>query len=214
MITKEGYSIIGFTAFFLLIWLLLAFLWGGFVFYGLSIINAALLIFHFFFFRDPDRLPPAKKNIILAPADGTIIKIDSVEEPEYLKEKAQMVSIFMSVFNVHVNRIPVTGKVDYYQYREGQYLAAFNDRACEANEQTHIGIQTDHGKIFFKQIAGLIARRIVCALNMGDNVKQGERFGVIKYGSRVDIFIPLGAQVMVNEKDKVTAGQTIIGEWV
>ena len=171
------------------------------------------IYFPFFLFRDPNRQTPQGDNLIIAPADGTVIKIDEVEENEYFNEKVQRVSIFMSVFNVHVNRIPWQGEVEYLDYAKGRFKAAFANDAAEVNERTVIGINSSNGKLMFKQIAGLIARRIVYRINKGDKVKKGERFGLIRYGSRVDLYFPLSVKINVNLKDKVKSGSTVIGEF-
>jgi phosphatidylserine decarboxylase len=179
----------------------------------LTILVAIVFIFNFFFFRDPDRIIPPGENIIVAPADGKIIKIEEVEEPYYFKEKVRCVSIFLSVFNVHVNRIPTDGVVSFLKYNKGKFLPAFADKASIDNEQSIIGIQHAKGKILFKQIAGIIARRVVYHLNENDQVNRGERFGLIRYGSRVDIFIPKNVILRVKLRDTVLAGETIIGEF-
>ena len=136
-----------------------------------------------------------------------------MDEPVYLKGKAQLISVFMSVFNVHVNRIPISGEVEYIEYKKGQYLAAFADKATEINEQSMIGINGKKGKVYFKQIAGLLARRIVYHLNQGDVVQVGERFGLIRYGSRLDVYVPVSAKINVQLKQKVRSGVTIIAEF-
>jgi phosphatidylserine decarboxylase len=139
--------------------------------------------------------------------------IEEVEEPYYFKTKVRRVSIFLSVFNVHINRIPVSGKVEFLKYIKGKFLVAFDDKASEENEQSIIGIRLEKGKILFKQIAGIIARRIVFHVVVGDTVNAGDRFGLIRYGSRVDIFFPENVELKVSLKDKVYGGETIIGEF-
>ncbi|HID40097.1 MAG TPA: phosphatidylserine decarboxylase family protein, partial [Calditrichaeota bacterium] len=174
-----------------------------------------LFIFHFFFFRDPERTPPAENNLIIAPADGKIIKIKKVREDLYVKDEVQLVSIFMSVFNVHVNRIPISGRVELIKHKKGQFMAAWADKAIEHNEQVIIGIHNDsYGKILFVQIAGLIARRIICNLKEGEQVEKGKRFGLIKYGSRVDLYLPNHILLKVKVGDAVKAGRSIIGEFI
>jgi phosphatidylserine decarboxylase len=179
----------------------------------LAYIFTGIFIFHFFFFRDPERQTPQGENLIISPADGTVINIDEVEENEYFRERVQRVSIFMSVFNVHVNRIPCDGEIEYLDYAKGRFKAAFADDAPEVNERTVIGINSKQGKLMFKQIAGLIARRIIYHVKKGDYVKKGKRFGLIKYGSRVDLYFPLSAKISVKLKDKVRSGTTVIGEF-
>ena len=136
-----------------------------------------------------------------------------MQEPYYFKEKVTRVSIFLSVFNVHVNRIPVEGKVEFVKYLKGKFLVAFADKASEENEQSIIGIRHKKGKILFKQIAGIIARRIVFHVEEGDSVTAGERFGLIRYGSRVDVYFPKNAKIKVTLKDKVIGGESILGEF-
>lgn len=212
MITKDGYRIIAYTAILFIVLLAAAFAAESVLLWSLTTLIGVIFIFHFFFFRDPERKIPAGDNLILSPADGKVIKIDEVDEPLYLKGKALRVAIFMSVFNAHINRNPVAGKVEFVEHKNGQFLAAFADTAPDVNERTEIGVHTKYGKLFFVQIAGLIARRIVCRLKTGDEVKAGERFGMIKYSSRVDLFLPLNTKLRVKLKDTVRAGETIIGE--
>ncbi len=170
-----------------------------------------LVVFTVYFFRDPEREVPQAEGIVVAPADGKIIEISETFEREFLQSTAHKVSIFLSIFDVHVNRIPVDGQVAYFRYRRGAFHAAFRPSASIENEQAVIGIETKHGKVLFKQIAGIIARRIVCNVREGYRVKRGERFGMIKFGSRVDLFLPRDAQLQVQLHQKVKAGTTIIG---
>jgi phosphatidylserine decarboxylase len=179
----------------------------------LTVLIGIVFVFNFFFFRDPERAVPQGADKIISPADGKVIKMDIVDEPYYFNGKAKRVSIFLSVFNVHVNRIPVNGTVDYYKYVPGKFLAAFADKASLDNEQTVIGIKHEKGKLLFKQIAGLIARRIVCHVAEGDTVVAGERFGLIRYGSRVDMFFPENVEFKVEIGQMVVGGETVIGEF-
>lgn len=176
------------------------------------IVSAAFLIFSINFFRDPNRITPDKDNVIVSPADGKIVIVKNVFEDQFLKENAQQVSIFMSPLNVHVNRIPISGKVDFLNYVKGDYLVAFHEKADKRNERTEIGITSKFGKILFTQIAGFIARRIVCDLKVGDNVKMGNRFGMIKFGSRSDVIVPKNWMLKVKVGDTVKAGETILFE--
>lgn len=170
--------------------------------------------FTLFFFRDPIRKVPQsiKENEIISPADGKIILIEEIDESEFLKCKAMLVGIFLSPLNVHVNRIPVTGKVEYYQHVKGGYTAAFNRNSSEKNERTVIGINAGNFKLLFKQIAGFVARRIVCELRVGSEVRIGEKFGMIKFGSRVDVVMPERSSIKVSVNQKVTGGETILAE--
>ncbi len=211
MIARDGVPIIIGTGIILLVLLILAFILRFMALWILIVPFIILFIFNFFFFRDPERSFQGPSNIIVAPADGKVILIEEAYEPYFLKEKAQKISIFMSVFNCHVNRIPITGTVDFLQYKKGQFLAAFEHRTGELNEQQIIGITSPYGKILFKQIAGLIARRIVCKLHLGQKVQRSQRFGMIKYGSRLDVFLPLNVEIKVKLNQKTTAGETILG---
>ncbi len=176
----------------------------------LSFVLLFLSLFFAYFFRDPERKVPSGNDLILSPADGKIVVVEPANEPLFLKSKAQKISIFLSPLDVHINRIPSSGKVDFLSYLPGKFLAAYKEKASTDNEQTAIGISTSHGKILFKQIAGVLARRIVCRLKLGQDVRAGEKFGMIRFGSRVDIFLPEGLEPKVQKGDKVTGGETIL----
>ena len=214
MFTKYGYNTMGivFIVVFILIVLSIYFD-NNFVRIPLILLSAFLIIFTLNFFRDPDRTVPNKSNIVVSPADGRVLFVKDVIDDKFMNSKAKMVSIFMSPLNVHVNRIPITGKVEYVKYIQGEYLAAFEDKASERNERNEIGITSPGGKVFFTQIAGFVARRIVSDLKVGDSVSIGNRFGMIKFGSRVDIIVPEQWQVKLKKDDIVTAGETILFEY-
>ena len=178
---------------------------------GIAIFGWVLTLFTVYFFRDPDRVIPSAADAIVSPADGVVIEIATVEEPLFLKSQALKVIIFMNVFNVHVNRTPIAGVVRYFEYRKGRFLRANLDEASTENEQAIIGIDDGAHKVLFKQIAGLIARRVVCELREGHKVEKGERMGIIKFGSRVDVFLPLDVELRVQLKDKVKSGESILG---
>jgi phosphatidylserine decarboxylase len=201
-----------FTVSFLLI-VLSIYLDNNFIRIPLLLLSGLLIIFTLNFFRDPDRTVPNKSNIVVSPADGRVLFVKDVLDDKFLNNKAKMVAIFMSPLNVHVNRIPITGKVDYVNYIKGDYIAAFEDKASERNERNEIGITSSAGKVLFTQIAGFVARRIVSDLKVGDSVNIGNRFGMIKFGSRVDIIVPEQWQVKVKKDDNVTAGETILFEY-
>lgn len=165
------------------------------------------------FFRVPNRSGPRDPQLVLAPADGRVVNVASVHEPEFLRGPATRVSIFMNVFDVHINYYPVGGVVSYLNYRTGAFINATLDKASENNEQMSIGIQSPRGPILVRQIAGLIARRIVSDAGMGDGATQGERLGMIRFGSRVDTFLPPGARSMVAPGDRTMGGVTVIGRW-
>ena len=165
-----------------------------------------------YFFRDPERTGERGKRVVIAPADGKVIQIAEVDEPAFLHGPATRVSIFMNVFNVHVNRYPVSGTVMYRHYNPGKFLNAAVDKASLENEQSTVGIEADGHRVLVRQIAGLIARRIVTYPREGERVEQGERLGIIRFGSRVDVFLPRGSSVRVKLGELTVAGSTVIGE--
>jgi phosphatidylserine decarboxylase len=169
-----------------------------------------LYIFIMYFFRVPKRIPVIDEHAIIAPADGTIIIIEETEETEYLKTRCKKVSIFMSIFNVHINWFPIGGVIEYFNYHPGKYLVAKYPKASENNERTTVVVNHNGTKVLFRQIAGLIARRIVYYSKEGIEVRQGQESGFIKFGSRVDIFLPPDAEVNVRLGQKVTGTQTVI----
>lgn len=164
------------------------------------------------FFRDPDRTCANEPGLVVSPADGTILSVDTLPMHPVTGAQTQRVSIFLSVLNVHVNRVPISGRVDYVRYVPGKFLVAYSDKASDDNEHTEIGM-TDAGgrKIVFKQIAGTIARRIVCRIKGGEELAIGTRFGMIRFGSRMEVFLPAGSAVTVARGDKVLGGETVIG---
>ena len=167
-----------------------------------------------YFFRDPQRLGERGERLVISPADGKVVMITEVNEPEFLKERAIRVSIFMNVFNVHVNRYPVSGIVRLVDRKAGRFMNAAAEGASLQNEQTSIGLESGSNHILVKQIAGLIARRIVTDAKEGDHVQQGERMGLIRFGSRVDVFLPLGTSLRVKVGDVTYAGSSVIAELV
>lgn len=171
----------------------------------------ALTIFVLFFFRDPERAVPAGDNLVVSPADGRVIVVKDIFEPTYLKQDVKQISIFLSVFNVHVNRAPIGGTVETVKYNPGKFHVASVDKASLDNEQTAMVITQGGRKVLVKQIAGLIARRIVCYPKPGDSLAQGERYGLIRFGSRVDIFLPRDAELKVKVGDRVKGSRDVIG---
>jgi phosphatidylserine decarboxylase len=151
--------------------------------------------------------------LIVAPADGKVVSVGEVQETEYMGGRATRVSIFMSIFDVHVNRHPVSGTVEFRDYRKGRFINASLDKASEGNERMSLGIRSARGPVMVRQIAGLIARRIVTDPVVGAQVAQGERLGMIRFGSRVDTFLPPGTTITVRVGDRAKAGLTVIGEW-
>lgn len=209
--SKEGLGIIVAVLLFSLTISIGVWVTGNHLLLVTSIICWILLAFILFFFRDPERHVPEGNNLIISPADGKIIEIREENEPEFLEKKATKISIFLSLFNVHINRIPIDGKVTYFDYARGKFYPAFKKIASIENEQTIIGIENTTCKILMKQIAGMFARRIVCHVRAGHKVKKGERFGIIKFGSRVDICIPTQVKLQVKLNDNVKAGESILG---
>lgn len=165
------------------------------------------------FFRDPDRTTPSGDGIVVSPADGKVVVIREVEEQEYLRGPAVQVSVFMSPLDVHVNRFPITGTVGHFRHIEGKYLVAFEDKSSELNERTHIGVESGGYRVLFKQIAGAVARRIVAPITVGQQAVKGERFGMIKFGSRVDVIMPRSSSVAVKLGQTVRAGETILATY-
>ncbi|OPY11141.1 MAG: phosphatidylserine decarboxylase [Syntrophus sp. PtaB.Bin001] len=180
--------------------------------YWLAAFALLATVFVVCFFRNPERQAPADEKLIVSPADGKVIRIDENIKHELLSQPCRKVSIFMNVFNVHVNRIPYSGTVSEIRYNPGKFLSANLDKASEQNERNAVLIQTDSGKeILTVQIAGLIARRIVCWVKKGDCLQRGERFGLIRFGSRLEVFLPMETMLSVTVGDKVRAGETPIG---
>ena len=183
--------------------------------YLLAIPGIILIVFTFIFFRDPERKIPAEaedhSDYIISPADGKVLELVDVREERYMKADCRRISIFLSPLDVHVNRIPYSGVVKFFYYHKGDYLVAYHPKSSEKNEQTYIGVEGDYGKILFKQIVGVLARRLVWDIKEGDSVHAGERFGMMKFGSRMDIFLPKGAEIFVKPGDKVVAGETLVG---
>lgn len=187
-----------------------------FFFLGLeapALFFGAISVFVVFFFRDPERQVTAIEKAVLTPADGRILEIRDLDDcANPLEEPAIKVSIFMSLFNVHVNRIPVSGKVSSIRYHSGNFFSANLDKASEQNEQNKITLKTGEGrKIIIVQVAGLIARRIVCWVREGEEVQSGQRFGLIRFGSRLDVYLPRDSRILTRTHHKVRAGKTILG---
>jgi phosphatidylserine decarboxylase len=188
----------------------LIFGYAGVVWAAAVFLIATLFVINFF--RNPERTIPADENIVVSPADGRVLKIEEVEENDFLKGRYKKVSIFMNVFNVHVNRIPCSGTIQAILYKKGKFLSADLDKASSLNERNSVLIETDDGRhILTIQIAGLVARRIVCWVKEGMSVTRGERFGLIRFGSRLEVFMPEDTEILVEVGEKVRAGETKIG---
>lgn len=213
MLTKYGYSTLGIISIIAFILISLSFfINNNFIKTLLIILPIIFIIFSLNFFRDPERTTPKGENIVVSPADGKVLFVKEVEDNKYINGKAKQISIFMSPLNVHVNRIPISGKVEYIKYHEGKYMAAFEDKASDVNERAEFGILSKYGKVFFTQVAGYIARRIIYEINVDDSVTIGKRFGMIKFGSRVDVVVPIEWKEKVKKDDVVAAGETILFE--
>jgi len=176
--------------------------------------SLALLYIILQFFRNPERKTIPNIDQVIAPADGKVVVMEEVEEPEYFRGKRLQLSIFMSPFNVHVNRYPIGGKVEYVKYHEGLYLVAWHPKSSTDNERTTVVVKDEKGReVLFRQIAGALAKRIVMYSKVGDTAQQGHEMGFIKFGSRVDVFLPIGTKVNVKINETVRGGETVLAEF-
>ncbi len=206
IISREGWPYIGILV---LLATLLALL--SYNYYWL--IPLGLALFAAYFFRNPERSIPADECLILSPADGKIMEISTVWEDQYLKSSAIQVRIFLSLFNVHVNRVPFSGEVEWLSRSGSTYLPAYKKEAGTSNVSNLVGIHSHKGKIMVVQITGIVARRLVCWLKIGDQVQSGERLGLIKFGSCTELYLPLSAEILVQPGEIVKGGETIIGRF-
>ena len=209
---REGYPFIGIATLLAVAAFALALARRSWSLWLLAIVITILALWVAYFFRDPERFGERGPNIVVAPADGKLIMITEVDEPAFIGGRATRLSIFMNVFNVHVNRYPVDGTVGYVHYNKGKFLNAAAEKSSLENEQSSVGIQSGSSRILVRQIAGLIARRIVTYSKSGEAVRQGERMGLIRFGSRVDVFIPTDAKLRVQLGTLTTAGTTVLAE--
>jgi len=217
-IHKEGFSSIALTVLFIFVLnaLVQFYFPDNATFRWVIYISSAILFLIVFqFFRNPRIAVTTGEKMVVCPADGKVVVIEEAQEPEYLKDKRIQVSIFMSPVNVHVNRNPITGVVKYFKYHPGKYLVAWHPKSSTDNERTTVVVETQQGiPVLFRQIAGALARRIVWYVKEGDEVQQSAQFGFIKFGSRVDVFLPLGTKINVNLGETVKGGRTILAELV
>ncbi|HEY5908801.1 MAG TPA: phosphatidylserine decarboxylase family protein [Vicinamibacteria bacterium] len=204
-IAREGWPYIGILLGVAAIAFAFRFPWTG----G---ILAVLGLFTTFFFRDPERAIPGDPKLVLSPADGKVVQVVPAPDGHPLGKGATQVSIFLSIFDVHINRSPIAGKITAVQYHPGEFLPAFDHKASERNEQNSVIVEAGSSRVMFKQIAGLIARRIVFKKRLDDEVAAGERVGLIKFGSRVDVFLPTGVTLRVKVGDRVSGGTSVIAE--
>ena len=203
-IAKEGYPYIIIFAATTIVALLLGGKW-------MVMVSFVITVFMVYFFRDPEREIPEGEGLFVSPADGRIILIKDVFEKEHLKAAVIEISIFMSPFNVHVNRAPCDGKIKGIRHNKGKFIAAYKDEASFKNENIEMTLETKYGDMLVRQVAGYVARRAVCRANTGDSLKRGERYGIIKFSSRLDVYIPKDTAVKVKLGDRVKAGETVIG---
>jgi phosphatidylserine decarboxylase len=181
------------------------------IYWPVSILTGLLFFFVAFFFRNPSRVIPVDESIVTSPADGVVMSVSNVDENLFINGPVKKVNIFLSVFNVHINRSPISGEVKYINYVPGKFLPAFKSHASEINERNYIGIESDRYKVLVCQITGFIARRIVCYAKKNAKLDKGQRFGLIKFGSCTEIFLPKEIEILVNPGDKVKGGETAIG---
>jgi phosphatidylserine decarboxylase len=209
---REGHKIIFFTMLILGIVNFLSYQFIGDNWISKTILSLSLVFFILIlqFFRNPSRKTIINDSHVIAPADGTVVVIEDVEETEYFKDKRKQVSIFMSPINVHVNRNPISGLVKYAKYHPGKYLVAWHPKSSTENERTTVVIANSKAEVLFRQIAGALAKRIVYYVREGQQVQQGNEMGFIKFGSRIDLYLPLTAQVNVQLQEKTRGGETII----
>ncbi|HKY97715.1 MAG TPA: phosphatidylserine decarboxylase family protein [Gemmatimonadaceae bacterium] len=209
---REGYPFIGIAMALAIAAYALALARRSWSLWLLAIVITVLALWVAYFFRDPERTGERGSHLVVAPADGKLIMITEVDEPNFIGGRATRLSIFMNVFNVHVNRYPVDGTVEYIHYNPGKFLNAMAEKSSLENEQSSVGIQSGSNRILVRQIAGLIARRIVTYSQKGQQVKQGDRMGLIRFGSRVDVFIPTDAKMRAQLGELTTAGSTVLAE--
>jgi phosphatidylserine decarboxylase len=209
---REGYPFIGIATLLAVAAFALALARRSWSLWLLALVITVLALWVAYFFRDPERSGERGPNIVVAPADGKLIMITDVDEPAFIGGRATRLSIFMNVFNVHVNRYPVDGTVGYLHYNKGKFLNAAAEKSSLENEQSSVGVQNGSSRVLVRQIAGLIARRIVTYSKLGEKVKQGDRMGLIRFGSRVDVFIPTDSKLRVKLGALTTAGSTVLAE--
>ena len=206
-VAKAGIPLIGAAAFVTAVFALLSLTLP-------ALVAMAVTMFICYFFRDPDRLVPNISDAVVSPADGKVIKIEKLERSRFYEGPSLKISVFMSIFNVHVNRIPFTGKVTKISYFPGKFFSANLDKASSDNEHNAVFLETESGqRICFVQIAGLVARRIICDIRENETVQRGQRFGIICFGSRLDVYLPPTFEVGVGLGDRVCAGKSVLGKF-
>ena len=213
MFAKEGYPTMALATAIVAVIVYLSFnLINHWVAYLIEVVFIVLWGIVIYFFRDPERISPNGENLVISPADGKVVLIKEIQQDVYLNASATQISIFLSPLDVHVNRNPISGKLEYLKYHPGKYLMAWGENASQLNERADFGVLHASGtKLFFKQITGFLARRIVYHIKEGDALKAGERFGMMKFGSRMDIMVPKNVQIKVKVGDRTWAGESILG---
>lgn len=206
LVAREGWI---FVIFCILISILLYFLAG----YAGAVIGLVFTIFCLFFFRNPKRVIPTGTGVVVSPADGVIMDITPMAEDRFMKANTQRVRIFLNIFNVHINRNPIAGRVEWVEKVAGEYLPAYKDKASYKNVRNYLGISTEWGRILVVQITGLVARRLVCWVQPGDTMQTGDRFGLIRFGSCTEIYLPEKVSINVNPGQKVKGGETVIARF-
>jgi len=201
----EGYP-------FLIVFVIITVFTYSFVKPWIATFPLIVTLFMTFFFRDPERKIPEGKGIFVSPADGKVILIRDVYEETYLKADSKEISIFMSPLNVHVNRSPCDGKVELVKHSRGKFISAYKEDSSLKNENIVMILKTKEGRVLVRQVAGFIARRAVCKVKASDMLRRGQRYGIIKFGSRLDVYLPKDTKIMVKLDDKVKAGETVIGK--
>jgi phosphatidylserine decarboxylase len=209
---REGYPFMGGATVLAIGAVALAAYERSFALWLVAVVLLVVALWVAYFFRDPERTGDRGPRLLIAPADGLVLPVTEVDEPTFLHGRALRISIFMNVFDVHVNRYPVDGTVKYLHYNPGKFINAAHDKASLENEQMSIGIETGRFRVLVRQIAGLIARRIVTYSKDGDAAAQGARFGLIRFGSRVDVFVPVGTAIRVKAGERTQSGTTVIAE--
>lgn len=209
---REGYLFIGIAALAAVLAFALALARRSWALWLLAVLVTLIALWVAYFFRDPERSGERGGTLVVAPADGRLIMMTEVDEPAFIQGSAIRMSIFMSVFNVHVNRYPIDGVVRYVQYNKGKFINAAAEKSSLENEQMSVGIESGKQRVLVRQIAGLIARRIVTYSRVGETIRQGDRMGIIRFGSRVDVFVSSGTRILSKVGDLTTAGTTVLAE--
>jgi phosphatidylserine decarboxylase len=210
-VSRHGIPFLFFSLVVILLSIIITMDWTNWARYPVILSGVVLFLLFLQFFRDPERISPSESGLILAPADGRIIKVSEETDDVYPGKHGVLISIFMSLWNVHVNRVPFSGKVTRKNYQPGRFLPAFKNEASQQNEQCSLIIETDGQSVLLRQVSGILARRIITYPKEGDSVKRGERLGMILFGSRLDLIVPSETKVMISHGDKTIAGKTVVG---